>query len=151
MKNVIETIDVKSYDSLYRVATALGEITLMRRLGSEAGQKEPKPIKQSMDAIMDVLVYKFQQLFMDEFPKYANNKMAVGENDDGITVTVFDELLEEDCCDECSNILYEDGTCKYCRDSVDLESILKDSGLETSDDYVERLANDIKNKRGGLA
>ena len=137
MKNVIETIDVKSYDSLYRGATALGEISLMRRLGSEAGQKEPKPIKQSMDAIMDVLVYKFQKVFMDEFPKYANNKMAVGEGDDGITVKVFDELLEN--CDDCDN------------DSVDLEAILKDSGLETSDDHVERLADDIKNKRGGLA
>ena len=136
MKNVIETIDVKSYDSLYRVATAMGELALMRRLGLENGQKEPKPIKLSMDAIMDVLVYKFQQLFMDEFPKYANNKMAVGEDADGITIKVFDELLEEDCCDD---------------ESVDLDSILKDSGLETSDDYVDRLADDIKNKRGGMA
>ena len=109
----------------------------MRQLGLENGQKEPESIKQSMDAIMDVLVYKFQKVFMDEFPKYANNKMAVGEGDDGITVKVFDELLEN--CDDCDN------------DSVDLESILKDSGLETSDDHVERLADDIKNKRGGLA
>ena len=137
MKNVIETIDVKSYDSLYRVATALGEISLMRRLGSEAGQKEPKPIKHSMDAIMDVLVYKFQQLFMDEFPKYANNKMAVGEGDDGITVKVFDELLEN--CDDCDD------------DTIDIPDMLKNSGLETSDDHVDRLADDIKNKRGGLA
>ena len=137
MKNVIEIIDVKSYDSLYRVATAISELTLMRRLGSEAGQKEPKSIKLSMDAIMDVLVYKFQQLFMDEFPKYANNKMAVGEGDDGITVKVFDELLEN--CDDCDD------------DTIDIPEMLKNSGLETSDDHVERLANDIKNKRGGLA
>ena len=137
MKNVIKIIDVKSNESLFRVASAISELTLMRQLGLENGQKEPESIKQSMDAIMDVLVYKFQKVFMDEFPKYANNKMAVGEGDDGITVKVFDELLEN--CDDCDN------------DSVDLESILKDSGLETSDDHVERLADDIKNKRGGLA
>ena len=134
---IIKTIDVKSNESLFRVASAISELTLMRQLGLENGQKEPESIKQSMDAIMDVLVYKFQKVFMDEFPKYANNKMAVGEGDDGITVKVFDELLEN--CDDCDN------------DSVDLESILKDSGLETSDDHVERLADDIKNKRGGLA
>ena len=137
MKNVIETIDVKSYDSLYRVACAMGELTLMRRLGLENGVKEPESIEQSMDAIMDVLVYKFQQLFMDEFPKYANNKMALGGNSDDITVKVFDELLEG--CDDCDD------------DSIDIPEMLKNSGLETSDDHVERLANDIKNKRGGLA
>ena len=137
MKNVIKIIDVKSNESLFRVASAISELTLMRQLGLENGQKEPESIKQSMDAIMDVLVYKFQKVFMDEFPKYANNKMVVGEGGDGITVKVFDELLEN--CDDCDN------------DSVDLESILKDSGLETSDDHVERLADDIKNKRGGLA
>ena len=109
----------------------------MRRLGSEAGQKEPKSIKLSMDAIMDVLVSKFQWVFMDEFPKYANNKMAVGEGDDGITVKVFDELLEN--CDDCDD------------DTIDIPEMLKNSGLETSDDHVDRLADDIKNKRGGLA
>ena len=118
----------------------MGELTLMRKIGLEHGEKEPKPIEQSMNAIMDVLVYKFQKVFMDEFPKYANNRMALGEDGDGIKVKVYDELLEDfDDCDD-----YED-------DSVDLESILKDSGLESADDHVERLANDIKNKRGGLA
>ena len=114
MKNVIKIIDVKSNESLFRVASAISELTLMRQLGLENGQKEPESIKQSMDAIMDVLVSKFQWVFMDEFPKYANNKMAVGEGADGITVKVFEELLEN--CDDCDN------------DSVDLESILKDSG-----------------------
>ena len=133
----IKIIDVKSNDSLYRVACAMGELTLMRRLGAEAGEKEPNAIKHSMEAIMDVLMYKFQKVFMDEFPKYAGNRMSLGEDGDGIKVKVYDELLED--FDDCED------------DSVDLESILKDSGLETSDDHVERLADDIKNKRGGLA
>ena len=137
MKNVIKIINVKSCESLFRVASAIDELPLMRKLALENGQKEPEPIKDTMDAIMDVLVYKFQQLFMDEFPKYANNKMAVGEGDDGITVKVFDELLEN--CDDCDD------------DTIDIPEMLKNSGLETSDDHVERLADDIKNKRGGLA
>ena len=139
----IKIIDVKSNDSLYRVACAMGELTLMRRLGKEEGKEEPKPIKMSMDAIMDVLVYKFQMVFMDEFPKYAKNRMALGEDGDGIKVKVYDELLE-DYDGEC-----EHGECED--DSVDLESILKDSGLESADEHVERLADDIKKKRGGIA
>ena len=141
MKNVIKVIDVKSNDSLYRVASAIGELTLMRKIGLENGEKEPPPIKQSMDAIMDVLVYKFQKVFIEEFPKYANNKMTVGEGDDGIKVKVFDELYED--CDNCGDDCGDD--------SMDIYEILRNSGLETSDDHVERLANDIKNKRGGLA
>ena len=144
----IKIIDVKSNDSLYRVACAMGELTLMRRLGKANGQEEPKPIKVSMDSIMDVLTYKFQMVFMDEFPKYAKNRMALGEDGDGIKVKVYDELLEDydDDCDECDEC--EDD----CEDDcVDLESILKDSGLESADEHVERLADDIKNKRGGLA
>ena len=148
---IIKTIDVKSNDSLYRVACAMGELTLMRRLGKENGQEEPKPIKMSMDSIMDVLIYKFQMVFMDEFPKYAKNRMALGEDGDGIKVKVYDELLEDydgecehDECDDDSE--YDDSD-----DSVDLESILKDSGLESADEHVERLADDIKKKRGGIA
>ena len=145
----IKIIDVKSNDSLYRVACAMGELTLMRRLGKEEGKEEPKPIKMSMDAIMDVLMYKFQVVFMDEFPKYAKNRMALSEDGDGIKVKVYDELLEDydgDCeHDEC------DDDSEYDDDSVDLESILKDNGLESADEHVERLADDIKNKRGGLA
>ena len=142
----IKIIDVKSNDSLYRVACAMGELTLMRRLGKENGQEEPKPIKMSMDSIMDVLTYKFQMVFMDEFPKYAKNRMALGEDGDGIKVKVYDELLE-DYDGECEHDECDDDS----DDSVDLESILKDSGLESADEHVERLADDIKNKRGGLA
>ena len=137
MKNVIKTIDVKSCESLYRVATAIGEITLMRKTALKNGAEEPESIKESMDVIMDVLVSKFQWVFVNEFPKYANNKMAVGEGDDGIMVTVYDELYEN--CDDCDD------------DSMDISEMLKNSGLETSDDHVDRLADDIKNKRGGLA
>ena len=137
---VIKTIDVKSNESLYRVACAMGELTIMRRLGKENGQEEPKPIKKSMDAIMDVLTYKFQKVFIDEFPQYADNKMAVGEDSEGIQVKVYDEMLEEECDD-----------CEPDDDSTDISEMLKNSGLETSDEHVERLADDIKNKRGGLA
>ena len=139
MKKIIKTIAVKSYDSLYRVASALGELKMMRELALDNGAEEPEPIKQSMDAIMDVLTYKFQRVFIDEFPEYADNKMAVGEDSDGIKVKVYDEMLE-DGCDDCE-----------CDDSMDISDMLKDSGLETSDDHVERLADDLRNKRGGQA
>jgi len=140
MKKIIKTIDVKSYDSLFRVASALGELTLMRKIALENGAEEPKPIKHSMDAIMEVLTYKFQRVFMDEFPEYADNKMAVGEDSDGIKVKVYDEILEKNCDD-----------CETDDDSTDISEMLKNSGLETSDDHVERLADDLRNKRGGQA
>ena len=140
----IKIIDVKSNESLYRVASALGELTLMRKIALDNGAEEPKPIKRSMDAIMDVLTYKFQKVFIDEFPQYADNKMTVGEDSDGIKVKVYDEILEEGCddceCDDCE-----------CDDSMDISEMLKNSGLETSDDHVERLADDLRNKRGGRA
>ena len=49
MKNVIKIIDVKSCEPLYRVATAIGELTLMRKIA----------LKNGADAsnLSDVLVY----------------------------------------------------------------------------------------------
>ena len=68
---VIKIIDVKSNDSLYRVASALGELTLMRKIALENGAEEPKPIKHSMDAIMEVLTYKFQRVFDNSSTDFA--------------------------------------------------------------------------------
>ena len=91
MKNVIKTIDVKSNENLFRVACAMGEFQLMRKLALDNGAEEPKSIKFAMDSIMEVLCYKFQQLFIEEFPQYAENKMAFGENSKGFKIKVFEE------------------------------------------------------------
>ena len=140
MKKIIETIDIKSNESLFRIASAMSEFQIMRKCNLDEGIKEPKSIKFAMDAIIDILTYKFQQVFIDEFPKYAKNKMSFGEDSEGLKVRVFDEHYD-DCenSDDCNN------------ESVGISDMLKESGLETSDDHVERLADDLKNKRGGLA
>ena len=62
------------------------------------------------------------------------------EDSDGIKVKVYDEILEKNCDD-----------CETDDDSTDISEMLKNSGLETSDDHVERLADDLRNKRGGQA
>ena len=73
----------------------------------------------------------------DSEPLVMKNTSALCYKGDDVCVEIYDEKLRD--CDEC-----DDG-------AVDLESILKDSGLESADEHVERLADDIKNKRGGLA
>ena len=65
--------------------------------------------------------------------KYIEHKATLNMQDG--TVEFYDEK-----CDDCE-----------CDDSMDISAMLKNSGLETSDDHVERLADDLRNKRGGQA
>jgi len=145
--NVLKTITVTPELSFFNVASAIGEIRIMRMIALEDGNKEPKPIEMAMDAIMEVLGYKFRKLFQSEFPQYANNKIQAGGNCERMEIRVLDEKCDEpddyDDCDDCRE-MDED-------DSMDISEILKNSGLETSDDHVERLADDLRNKRGGKA
>jgi len=137
MNKVIKTIDLKNNTNLLGIACAMKEFSIMREIGIEDGSEEPKSIKFAMDAILDLLRFKFQQIFVADFSQYAENKFALGEDDDGIKVRVFAEKYDN-CDDETD-------------ETVGIADILKNNGLETSDDHVERLANDLKNKRGGLA
>ena len=137
MKNVIKTIDLRDNSDLLGIACAMREISIMRKCGRDSGKEEPEPIKYAMDSIMELLHYKLQHIFIEDFSQYAENKFAIGEDSDGIKITVFDEK-------------YDDAPEK-CDDSVNISDMLKNSGLETSDDHVERLANDLRNKKGGLA
>ena len=133
-KEILTTIDSKSNDSLLRVASAMSEFQLMRKIGLERGEKEPESIKFAMDAILDVLSYKFQQIFVDEFPKYEDNKISLDFRN--LQVSVFVEKYND---------------VENCEKPMDISEMLKNSGLETSDDHVERLADDLRNKKGGLA
>ena len=133
-KEILTTIDAKSNDSLLRVASAMSEFQLMRKIGLERGEKEPESIKFAMDAILDVLSYKFQQIFVDEFPKYEDNKISLDFRN--LQVSVFVEKYND---------------VENCEKPMDISEMLKNSGLETSDDHVERLADDLRNKRGGQA
>ena len=133
-KEILTTIDAKSNDSLLRVASAMSEFQLMRKIGLERGEKEPESIKFAMDAILEVLSYKFQQIFVDEFPKYEDNKISLDFRN--LQVSVFVEKYND---------------VENCEKPMDISEMLKNSGLETSDDHVERLADDLRNKKGGLA
>ena len=138
MKKVIKTIDVTTNSNLYKVACAMGEIHLLRKIGAESGAEEPKAIKCAMDSIVDVLGYKFQQIFIDEFPEYSKNKIMFGENESGMLVKVFEEKYDN--ADDADN-----------NSAGSLDDMLNNiDGLDSADDYVEILAN-LKNKRGGQA
>ena len=142
MKNVIKTIDLKTNQPLYQVALAMNEIQLMRKVSLDTGMKEPKSITSAMNAIVDLLIHKFQYVFIKEFPQYAENKMAFGQSHDGnLEVKVFGEKYDKtpENCDDCNN------------ESVGISDMLKENGLETSDDYVERLTDNLHNKKGGQA
>tara|TARA_Y100000034_G_scaffold35713_1_gene43830 strand:- start:390 stop:821 length:432 start_codon:yes stop_codon:yes gene_type:complete len=142
--NVIKTIDLKNNTVLLGIACAMKEFSIMRKVGVENGAKEPESIKFAMDSIMELLHYKLQQIFIEDYSQYAENKFAIGEDSEGIKIRVFAEKYDnspENTPTDCEN---DD-------DSMDISELLKDSGLETSDDHVERLADDLRNKKGGVA
>ena len=96
-----------------------------------------------MDSIMEVLSYKFHYMFMEEFPKYADNKMALRGNPNGNFIEISAEKLEN--CDE-------EAECEHDNSAGSLDDMLKGiEGIESADDHVERLADDLRNKRGGQA
>ena len=147
MKNVIDTIDLKDNTELLGIACAMKEFSIMRKCGVADGAKEPKPIKYAMDAIMELLHYKLQQIFIEDYSQYAENKFAIGEDSDGIKLRVFDEKYDNppEKCDECEE-------CDECDEEIiGISDMLKDAGLDTADEFVERLADEIKNKSGGQA
>ena len=147
MKNVIDTIDLKDNTSLLGIACAMKEFSIMRECGVADGAKEPKPIKFALDAIMELLHYKLQQIFVEDYSQYAENKFAIGEDSDGIKIKVFDEKYDNqpENCDDCDE-------CEDCDDEIiGISDMLKDAGLDTADEFVERLADEIKNKSGGQA
>tara|TARA_Y100000310_G_scaffold45809_1_gene42686 strand:+ start:470 stop:913 length:444 start_codon:yes stop_codon:yes gene_type:complete len=147
MKNVIDTIDLRDNTSLLGLACAMKEFTIMRKCGVADGAEEPKPIKFALDAIMELLHYKLQQIFVEDYSQYAENKFAIGEDSDGIKIKVFDEKYDNppEKCEESDND----------NSAGDLDDILSSiDGLESADDYVDRIAdlkNDLRNKRGGQA
>ena len=138
---IIKTIALKENTDLFGIACAMKEISLMRKLGLQDGTEEPKSIKFAMDSIMELLHYKFQQIFIDDYSQFAENQFAIGQDDDGIKIRVFAEKYDNrsEIPKDCNN------------ESVGISDMLKDSGLETTDDHIERLADDLKNKRGGQA
>ena len=138
---IIKTIDLKENTDLFGIACAMKEFSLMRKLGLQDGTEEPKSIKFAMDSIMELLHYKFQQIFIDDYSQFAENQFAIGQDDDGIKIRVFAEKYDNrsEIPKDCNN------------ESVGISDMLKDSGLETTDDHIERLADDLKNKRGGQA
>ena len=138
--NVIKTIKITADLSLFSVVSAMDEIILLRKTAEDSGCEEPKPIKMAMESIIQVLSYKFHTMFRDEFPEYANNQMALRGNSKGNFIDISDEKLEN-MPDDC-----DDGD-----DDGEFSDLLKNAGLETSDDHVDRLADDLRNKRGGQA
>ena len=116
----------------------------------EHGKEAIKVLGDSVQDKHDALCYANEGITMlfwskmaDAEPLVKKNTSALHYKNDDVFLEIYDEPLEN--CEHCD----DDDECDD--DSVDLESILKDSGLESADEHVERLADDIKNKRGGLA
>ena len=116
----------------------------------EHGKEAIKVLGDSVQDKHDALCYANEGITMlfwskmaDAEPLVKKNTSALHYKNDDVFLEIYDEPLED--CEHCD----DDDECDD--DSVDLESILKDNGLESADEHVERLADDIKNKRGGLA
>ena len=140
---IIKTIDLKDNTVLLGIACAMKEFSIMREIGIENGAKEPKSIKFAMDSIMELLHYKLQQIFIEDYSQYAENKFAIGEDSGGIKIKVFAEKydnVDDNADDNADN-----------NSAGSLDDMLNNiDGLDSADDYVEILAN-LKNKRGGQA
>ena len=141
---VIKKIDLREHCNLLMVAGTIRELMLMRKICKSQGHEMPEQIKDAMNAIMDVVSHKFQSVFRDEFPKYSENKMELGESSGIPMVKVFDE--QYDNSDNVVTVVADDNSAGGINDMLDgIE------GLESADDHVERLANDLRNKKGGQA
>jgi len=135
---------------LLGLAYAVRVTDAMVEHGKEAIKVIGDAVKDKHEAICDAnqgITMLFWKRMADAEPLVMENTSALHYKNDDVFLEIYDEPLEDcehcddddDCEDECDD------------DSVDLESILKDSGLESADEHVERLADDIKKKRGGLA
>ena len=135
----IKTIQLVNPD-LLGLAYAIRVTDAMVEHGKEAVKAMGDAGKVKHEALCDAnqgITMLFWARMADSEPLVMKNTSALCYKGDDVCVEIYDEKLRD--CDECED------------DSVDLESILKDSGLESADEHVERLADDIKNKRGGLA
>ena len=110
----------------------------------EHGKEAIKVLGDSVQDKHDALCYAKEGITMLFWSKMADAEPLVKENTsalcykgDDVSVEIYDKKLTD--CDGSGD------------DSVDLKSILENSGLESADEHVERLADDIKNKRGGIA
>ena len=131
---------------LLGLAYAIRVTDAMVENGKEAIKVIGDAIRDKHEALCDAnqgITMLFWKRMANAEPLVMENTSALHYKNDDVFLEIYDEPLED--CEHCD----DDDECDD--DSVDLESILKDNGIESADDHVERLADDIKNKRGGLA
>ena len=133
---------------LLGLAYAVRVTDMMIENGKEAIKMLGNSIKDQHEALCDAnkgITMLFWKKLSDSEPLVMENTSALCYKGEDVCVEIYDEKLDGgECeCDECESM---DNV-----ESDEIESILGKLGLETSDEHVERLADDIKNKRGGMA
>ena len=145
-KKIIHTIDLKDHFRLLGMAMAMAEIGRMVSFGKEC-EEIPTDELDMLEALENVILRNFWNKVNTDFPKYAENLMRIhGDRcEDTVVIQIFDEKLSDESDDhKCDD--------HECDESVSLDDMLKGiDGLESADDYVERLADDLRNKKGGQA
>ena len=135
---IVYKIDLSEHIDLFALAHAVRQAKMNAEVAlKNIEDKEDKTsllCAKSVELLSNTLFHQFweraHEMAGDE---YIEHKATLNMQDG--TVEFYDEK-----CDDCE-----------CDDSMDISEMLKNSGLETSDDHVERLADDLRNKRGGQA
>ncbi len=140
MKKIIHTLDISENKMLH--ALALAWTTASDHADSSIDktmEQYPKPSDMPSEihamlkaniSLAENLGAQFWDAVDEQLPDFPNNKKACNPAK-GI-INVFDEIYENS-------------------ESVEIAKLMANAGVETSDDHVERLANDLRKKRGGKA
>ena len=144
---VVYKIDLSKHVKLFALAHALRQADMNAECAKKSLEKkddtEALCVVRSVQLLANSLFSQFwdiaHEMAGDEFVK---NK-AMLNMQDGI-VEFYDEKLEDCECDE--------PECEADNSAGSLDDMLKGiEGIESADDHVERLADDLRNKRGGQA
>ena len=141
MKTVINTIDLNENIVLYGMAISMRQADMLVETGKENGA--PSADLKMASFFANIFKRAFWDTVDDVFPEYKDNLMGLrGSIESGLKIEVFNEKLNCDGCDECE---------KCDNDIIGIADMLKENNIETADDFVDRLADQIEKKSGGIA
>lgn len=127
-------------NELIGLAFALRITTSIKERSEEAFKSIGDSVKAEHKAVcntLDIIETLFWHGVRDFYPQINDYKSAMCfDDDDNVFIKISDNKHENsNKCDEVAN----------------LDSLLDSIGLETADEHVERLANDLRKGKGGQA
>ena len=124
---------------LFSMASASNESTILCKIAidNNAPESEIKNIKR----ICEIFSSRFWQAVDHFYPDYSEHKMRLKGALEELTLYIYDLQPCNDCagCDNCDSKI------------LNLTESLKSAGIDTADEFVEKLADQLAKKTGGRA